>query len=241
MISSILLLTAFFTPQVRLSTGQTVQLFGRGPPVVFDSGLYGTMPHHIYSDFVRRLSRNVTIVVLSDPRPWRISPPLDEIAQALRVQKIGLITHSSFDGSVLSSERLHSAVIMDPIVTPSFGLQSRKISNKCGVLVLKAQFAYEGATALPEYLCPDLDAPFESVTVENVGHADILDDRWADLATSLFPFMAGIAAPQKAFEKWEKLPSSEVRKIRTDYHTRVTQQVVSHLLQTRLGASGPNS
>jgi hypothetical protein len=234
MIPLLFLLYTFLTPQVRLSTGQSARLIGKGPPVVFNSGLFGTMPHYIYSDFVRRLSRNLTVVVLNDPRPWRKSPPLDEIAEALRVQKVGLITHSSFDGCVLSSERLQSAVIMDPIVTPSLSLQRRKISNKCNVLVLKAQFLYEGTTALPDYLCPDLEVPCETAYFMGVGHADILDDRWADLATSLFPFMAGTSAPQKAFESWNQISSSEVCEIRADYRTRVTQRAVSHLLQSNL-------
>ena len=36
--------SGFFNPSVKLSNGRTVTLNGRGPPVLFSTGLFGTMP-----------------------------------------------------------------------------------------------------------------------------------------------------------------------------------------------------
>ena len=45
--------SAFFNPSVKLSNGRTATLNGRGPPVLFSTGLFGTMPQQFYNELIK--------------------------------------------------------------------------------------------------------------------------------------------------------------------------------------------
>ena len=46
-----------FQNSLKLSSGKTISFSGNGPPVLFATGLYGTMPQFIYSNFVNDLKK----------------------------------------------------------------------------------------------------------------------------------------------------------------------------------------
>ena len=103
---------------VELPNGQRLALHGsRGPPLFFSPGLFGTMTHRIYGDLFVELKRNFTIVTLRDLAPVT-RETIDLAASALCTDRLGFVSHSSFDLDILSSPRLVGAVLCDPIVLP---------------------------------------------------------------------------------------------------------------------------
>ena len=53
--------SGFFNPSIKMPSGRDITLVGNGPPVVFSSGLFGTMPSQIYSSFINEIKNNVTM------------------------------------------------------------------------------------------------------------------------------------------------------------------------------------
>ena len=209
---------ALFPAKVPLPrSGLTLSLYGDGPPVLFCPGLFGTVPHWIYSDFLGEVAdRNVTVVVA---RGWggALAPPLsartmDEVADALAVDAVALVAHSSVRREVLESPRLRRAVLCDPVVVPELDglrLAGPRVRSGTPFLVVRAGRAHGDDDAygpgIPDYLSPRLDQS-EVVTFERMGHADLLDDAWAEAGTRLFPWMrAGAARPrQRPFADWTR-------------------------------------
>ena len=97
-------LTFLWPPQVDLASGAKATLIGKGPPVVFSTGLFGSMPTFLYGDLFKDLKKNVTIVRIN--RPFTNSQTLEEVCEALGVNEVGFMSHSSFDSSILTSPYL---------------------------------------------------------------------------------------------------------------------------------------
>ena len=71
MLAKFLLITlasvnAFFNPSVRLSSGKTASITGKGPPILFSTGLFGTMPNHMYGNIMNELKKNMTLSTIND-------------------------------------------------------------------------------------------------------------------------------------------------------------------------------
>lgn len=194
---------------VRLRSGKSISLFGsRGPPVAFSSGLYGLMPRRLYTDLFAALTGNVTLVVLNDPTPVTATV-VEEAADAIGVDRVGFLAHSAFDDAVLRSPRVHRAVLCDPVATPrwlGWGAASNAPRADLDLLVVKAERAYDASstTPLPDFLFPELPGGAVVETAVGVGHADVLDDRWADLAPRLLPWMRGAERPTVGFDEWSR-------------------------------------
>lgn len=233
-----------FPPQVSLPSGGKVSLVGKGPPVVFSSGLFGTMPRHIYTNFVRSLGENMTVVV-PDTRGPVTPATITEIVDALAVDSIGFLAHSSFDPDVITQTScIHGIVLCDPVVFPqlsvgvgNMALAPADISSTPPVLVLRASLAYEGAASnargavFPSYLTPRFSGGF--VTEEDfdgVGHADLLDDTWAEFARTFFPWMRGITPNFTEFGTWQFDQTAVPRK-RDAYRARVANLSAKWLLR----------
>ena len=62
-LSFILILTklnlnlGFFNTNIKLSSGKTAILDGKGPSLLFSGGLYGTMPTRLYSKLINDLKK----------------------------------------------------------------------------------------------------------------------------------------------------------------------------------------
>jgi hypothetical protein len=245
----------FFEPTLRLrDSGRQIALHGTGPPVVFSSGLFGLMPQRIYTKLFREMEDRVTLVVLRDPAPVT-RDVVEEIADTLAVDKVGFFAHSSFDAQILDSSRLGAAVLCDPVTLPRLELpladldlraafrSSSVEGGDAGVLLIRAGLAYEeGASSppIPEYLAPRVDAARATeVTLDGVGHADLLDDTWADLGARALPWMQGATQPSRAFREWTyDRGGGALGQTRADYRRRVAGLALAHILPDEEGDAG---
>ena len=68
------------------------------------------------TEFTQKLSKNFTLIFTDslDTFKWK---NIEEISDYIGVDKIGLVTHSSFDIDILDSDRIHKAVLCDPLFT----------------------------------------------------------------------------------------------------------------------------
>jgi hypothetical protein len=223
-------------------SGKRVSLFGKGPPVVFSSGLFGLMPRRLYGDLFKKMTKDVTFVVLNDVAPVT-SDIVDDIADTLAVERVGFFSHSSIDGNILKNDRVHMAVICDPVMIPSVEMptmqgmefKSPSIDNKFPVLVIKAEKAYDPSvsTPIPEFLGPRFENEQREIIATDVGHADLLDDFWAELGTKLIPFMKGVVSKVVPFSDWSPVKNeNNAKAIRAVYRTNVATWSLEHILRS---------
>ena len=238
MLTLLSLTLGFWAQSLRLQSGLQISLHGQGPPVLFSSGLYGLMPRRIYSRLFSELSKNLTMVVLDSVAPVR-ADLLDDICSTIRSDDIGLFAHSSLDMELLRSDRVRSAVLCDPVVYPSVqflphpGVTSPLVARDIPMLILKAEQTYSvtsGGTAFPDFLIPTGPSDTSERVFDKMGHADLLDDTWAELAPRVFPFMASASAPSVPFDGWTRkaLSSSDATAIRRSYRRSVAALSSAH-------------
>lgn len=220
--------------------GQRASLHGGGPPVVFSSGLFGLMPRRIYSKLFQKLKADVTLVVLDDASPVTVET-VEKVADVLGVEEVGFLSHSSFDGRILESHRVRTAVLCDPVTVPTLSavggvqLDKRKVDRaSLDALVIKAAHTYDGVegTPIPDYLLPNL-ASCREITFPGVGHADVLDDTWAEVAVRTFPFMSGARVPRTPFADWSfrREDPTRLRELRDKYREELSDAATSHFLK----------
>ena len=203
---NILLLSLSFDASLKLNSGTRIKLKGNGPPVLFSTGWFGTMPKQFYSDFLSQIQRNNTIITLDGGINSPSDKIIEEISDAIAVDSIGFISHSSIPKSIFASKKINRAIMMDPIVVPS-SLQSSYFD----AFFIKAEKSYRSNIGIPEFLTPNIQ--HESMIYTGVGHPDILDNFWADIAERIgFWNMADV----------EKIPFSEWnrKKIRKTLETK---------------------
>lgn len=237
MITIVLASVSFFAPTLRTQDGQRITLHGSGPPVLFSSGLFGTMPRRLYTSLFSELGKDITLVVPEDVTPVTAAT-VDAVADALAVDRIALLSHSSIDSNILNSPRIKAAVLCDPVVVPNLdwmqgGLVPPVSSPSYPIRVLRAELAYDGESpGIPNMISPSFD---ESVDVSErtfggVGHADLLDDTWAKLGSDVVPWMRGAVSPPAPFATWSMDARSKTSQLRKQYRADVAADVVTHIL-----------
>lgn len=237
---------AFFTPTMTLrESGDRISLYGSGPPVLFSSGLFGTMPRRIYSDLFKLLTRNVTMVVLDSPSPVTARTVAD-VTATLAVDRVGFLSHSSLDSNILASAHISSAVLCDPVVLPPLTSvmagTSPQFAPAFDVLAVQAQLAYDAdRPGIPAFISPS--CPHATVVrVPDVGHADLLDDMWADLGPRVLPWMSGGRRATIPFEEWsytgQRRTDADLREQRQLYRTRVATAAIRHMTVTGGASAG---
>ena len=89
----------FFNTNIKPSSGKTAILDGKGPPLLFSGGIFGTIPKRFYSKLLNDLKKNVTVVSIEN---FNIMEPedIDNIVDKLRVDSIAFLSHSSFKPEV---------------------------------------------------------------------------------------------------------------------------------------------
>lgn len=214
------------TVQIR---GKSAVIVGSGPPVVVSTGLFGTMPRQLYHELFSELSKNLTLIFPPGPLPKDI---LESTAAALEVDSVGYISHSSFNGDILASPKLRAAVLYDPVVTPLLG----EVVAPSNALSLRAEKTYtgEGPTVPPYLSLPSS----KEVWFANMAHADILDDRWVDLAQKVFPFMR-TSKQTVDFAEWSPDDilgkNTELIQQRSVYRKKLARLTLDHLLEEETG------
>ena len=192
--------------------GRDVRAQGNGPPILFSPGLFGAMSPHLYSRFLKALSQQgVTVITLQGFGDIR-RQHVEEVADVIGAKQIGVLTHSSFDVDILDSERVHSALLMDPSSLPQMEapavVSSRRVLTTTPTLVIKAERTYKDEVPfVPQPFAVDIDGPdVQAVNVSDVGHVDILDDMYAGFGERVgisvmrreaAPFLAWSAAPRR--------------------------------------------
>lgn len=212
----------------RLTTpqGKRVEVRGTGPPVLFSSGLYGTMPHWAYSSFLNKVRKRLSIVHVDGVVG---AAELEDLADALGVRTMGAIVHSAVRRDLIASPRLCRAVLLDPVAVP-WPFASNQSATPA--LVVRAERSYNARVPfVPPPLA--LEPPEGAVTVfqPGVGHSDILDDMWADLADRIG--IRGARSEQPAaveYAQWSA-PATEAdpRARRLAYRDRVATMTVEFL------------
>ena len=225
------LLSWVVPPKTVQIKGKPAAIVGSGPPVVVSTGLFGTMPRQLYSDLFSQLSKNLTLIFPAGPLPKDI---LDATADSLEVDSVGYISHSSFNGDILSSPKLRAAVLYDPVVTPLMG----EVIAPPNAVSLRAERTYSGdGVTVPSYLSLPSS---KQVWFPNMAHADILDDRWADLAQKVFPFMR-TSKQTVDYTQWSQDDvlgrNKELNQQRAAYRESVARLTLDHLLGEGAGGA----
>ncbi len=199
-----------FSPKPKTSSGRELLVIGKGPPVLFSPGLFGTMPKWFYEEFLNNLKKNVSIVTINDFYPLKIED-ICEIADSIAVDKLSLITHSSFDPNILTCDRLNSAVLCDPISIPNVdftGIKTKSVTTDIPILGIKAEKAYYSKKSIPEFQCTEIIGNYIEEVYPGVGHPDILDDFWAEIALKT-GIWEGISPDIVNFTDWKLLPNNK--------------------------------
>lgn len=150
---------AFFAPSLKTQDGQRLTLHGSGPPVLFSSGLFGTMPRRLYTSLFAELTKDLTLVVPEDLSPVT-KATVDAVANALAVDKIAFFSHSSIDSNIFDSDRIQSAVLCDPVVLPNVdwmrgGLVPPDSPPSYPIRILRASLSYDRDTpGIPSMISP---------------------------------------------------------------------------------------
>ena len=223
MISLAIILLSFLNPSIKLNSGKTLSLSGEGPPLLFSSGLFGTMPMFIYSDFLNKLKNNFTVVKINNNLPLN-NNDIEDVVKTLSVENIGYLSHSSFDPRVLETDKINNAVLIDPICLPRVdinGLNSQEIDVNYPVLLLKSGKLYNSTPTIPEWQEPIFKKEVDEIIYDNVGHPDILDNRWADLAKTN-GFWDTTNGNVQNYKDW-KYNKNSIKKIREEYREFVAE------------------
>ena len=95
--------------------------------------------------------------------------------------------------------------MLDPITFPSFGTSLQPtpplVDTDCNSLVIYAGQTYVAAPAVPKIFSPIFSNNVKTITDEDNGHVDILDDRWGNLAVDMKLF-AGSRVESVDFKEW---------------------------------------
>ena len=221
----------FFNPSLTLSSGRKITVKGKGYPVVFSPGLFGTMPSFLYSNFLQELQKNLTMVTINDMKPVT-KRDIDNIAEKLNVDQISYLSHSSFFPEVLESSRINQAILMDPINIPKIkmtGLENYQFDLSIPTYILKSEKLYQTATPLPAWQDPTFKGNVEEETILDVGHPDILDDLWSNIANDLG--MWDTLSPNRTqFKNWKfEKKSNEISSLRQEYRKSLAKKVIKFI------------
>ena len=143
------------------------------------------------------------------------------------MDKIGYIGHSSFFPEVLDNPNIEKAVLMDPINLPwiSFdGFSNSVINLDYPVYIIKSGKLYSGSKTLPEWQDPDFKNDVETLVYDDVGHPDILDNTWANIAKTIGIWE--MAEGEKMnYSNWKFNVKTEIPKIRKTYRKAIAEKI----------------
>ena len=210
------------------------KIIGKGPPVLLSSGFYGTMPSFMYNDLIHKLKANLTLV-LPNGKPIK-SKTVDEMKEVLNVDKIGFLSHSSFDDSILENKNVEKAVVIDPISFPTIELSLPFLHPKQTSPVMDT-LLIETELSKTKLIYEKFQMRIDSNSVlryEKFGHGDILDDMWADILNKLGIKGASKTLPINEFQSFNswKFDKNAVsfKDVRKQYRLEISEEIVKHFL-----------
>jgi hypothetical protein len=227
MISIVFSSLGFFNPTVRLESGRNIKILGKGPPVVFATGLYGTVPYQFYNTVVNECKKELSMVVFDDISPI-MKKDVEEAADAIGAQRVGFLSHSSIDLDILTSDRVEKAMLHDPITLPQLsliGLETSEVETELDVTVINAENLLNGKVPLPAFNIPIIEGNCNYITDMNVGHSDMLDPFWAGTARRFPLWNSDIKkASFLDYENWKFKKVSD-EGLMKDYHKKVSKRI----------------
>ena len=222
---------AFFNPSIKLESGRYISIAGTGPPIFFSPGLFGTMPSNLYSNLINIIKKNNTIITLNDNNPVK-KTDITNIVNSLNVDSISYFSHSSFFPEVLESNYINSAILIDPICLPKLditGINNPSIYVEYPIYIIRAEKLYNTDVSIPDWQEPEIIGNIIDETFPNVGHPDILDDTWANLAKR-FGFWETTDNNIISFKKWKyNNNNNDIKIIRQNYRKFVSYKINSLL------------
>lgn len=218
-----------------LKSGQTVTFRGTGAPVIFSSGIFNLVSRRFYSKFIKNMEKNFTMFYFNKFKPLE-QVDINELADAICCEKLGLVCHSSFDIKILESSRIEKAILCDPICIPDIyfdGFVNKEADVSFPVMICKAQYLYDSKIVIPSFQTPILNTNTDMVEkiYENIGHADILDDQWAYIAKKSKLWVSS-SSPLIDFENWSyenMMKKDDVEMILRDYRASLVNDITSFL------------
>lgn len=225
---------AFLFPhKVQLKSGQSHTLVGTGKPLLLSSGLYGTMPSFMYNTLIQKLKKEFTLI-LPNGRPI-LTETIDELCDALGAQSIVVLAHSSVDHRIFTNPSVQAAVCIDPVAIPSMQslikgtLTCQTIIPECDVLVIRTQRSQESDLPfIPDGFDLNVDTE-RDIVYEDIGHADMLDKMWADVATSIgIQGLTEYTTTKKSFSSWSFDTSRKKPTTRKLYRDKIAQDIIAH-------------
>ena len=230
MLSIFLVSLTLFNPTLKLDSGKKVTIKGTGPPVLFSTGLFGCMPQFFYGNVINNLKRNFSIIEIEGYNPI-IKQDIYDIVNSLSVTSIGYISHSSFNPEVLETDKINNAVLIDPICLPILspsGFQARDIYVKNPLQIIYAEKLLDTDAPLPDWQRPNFYGDITSEIIKDVGHPDILDDFWADIAKGLN--LWGTAENELVdFNEWTYTNSNSIKRTRMEYRKNVANRCIEFI------------
>lgn len=149
-------------------------------PVVFSSGLYGSIPNFAYASILESI-QNASIFESSPPLNRR---KFEVLCDKCNQDKLPLITHSSIDPDILDSHRLEKALLLDPATLPALGIT--------GLVPITIQPRAPVDIILTKFYASFVQSPFQpKIEGANVlkldygGHSDLLDGMLPWMASNI--------------------------------------------------------
>lgn len=220
---------SFFSPSIRLQSGRTAKLRGNGPPLLFSPGLFGTMPPLFYNNFLNNLKKNLTIITINDFSPLEKSDIID-VTKSLCVDSIAYLSHSSFNPTILETEKINKAILLDPICVPNIdfgGVNKQIIQIEYPALLIKADKLYNSEPTIPSWQTPNIKGNVSEIYYKNVGHPDILDNRWANIAKR-YGFWDTSDGEMQNFKDW-KFNKNNLNRVRKNYRNYVSKKSIDFI------------
>lgn len=224
------LILSFLNPSIKLESGKTIKLDGKGPPLLFSSGLFGTMPDFLYSRLLKKIKRDFTVITIDGFNPI-VKTDIQDIVNTIAVENIAYLSHSSFNYDVLENENINNAILIDPITLPKInmnGVSRQYINVNFPTTIIKASKLYNTDFSLPEWQDPKINGNITTFIYENVGHPDLLDNFWANLAKT-YGFWDSTNGKIVSFKNWT-YKNNNINKIREKYRIFISNQTKNLIL-----------
>lgn len=224
------------TPVIVAMATPSFRITGAGPPVVFHTGMYNTLPHFVYSRLLREMGKSVSVITTKE------SPidatTIDDIADAIGADTIGLVTHSGLLPTVLESPRVQRAVLIDPFTFPDLsltdGIRSTRVSTAVPTRIIRGGWSFPSVPKSFRIVVENAD----EIVHNEAGPTDLFDNLYAGIAERMGARTERNSKDLQSFQEWTSTPSVIPGQERDQYRMDIVHECVDFLLdRTRVLAS----
>jgi len=221
---------SFFIPTLQLENGRNIKVIGKGPPVLFSTALYGTMPYQMYNELINVLKSDISVVVFDDFSPV-YKDDVEQAAVSLNVKKIGFISHLSVDLNILTSICVEKAVLHDPIYNKQFslsGTESEEIDAHMFTTIINSENDIQGNKETSYSNAPKVHGEVEYIVDRNVSILDILDTFWRQSSKNFIHKKTNIDKSKLSVHKDYVLLNKERPQNIQEYKNIISKRIVKN-------------